>query len=946
MRSIARRTALRLPFGAGRLMRELVSLRARVRELEHSRAEQAARDWRNAKRYAMAYRRLVAAAVGKKTKEIGVASTVAPPVEQSMADRDFIRTVRAKAQLVEHLQQGEPFEVAVAALIRAQLKAEDHLSARSLSQALQRQPATRLAGHLGSALVAAKMQLPGLAWTDFQEVPPEVWRPWAPGEYLSTGFQVDRPAALDAARQILETRPAELSPEGWIEVVKAVFGAREYELAAELFGVAESLAAQAPAEWAGTGPEREWLRPWFDRIRERPAPTPVPPGHVSLAILDYKQPDQAQTSRNVGDYVQTLASLGHVVRHRNVRFHGAPALAEVVTGLQARVRPEHQLESAARDVTLTAVNRDASSFDAVPDGTWVIAFGWYMQRIFGAYDFPLHPHLRPILISFHCNRPELLTPAALDYLRRYGPVGCRDWSTVDLLLSAGVPAFFSGCVTTTVNTVFPDLADGERPAAGAPMAYVDVKGIRDKPNVVTQETEVVRRSDLPANLRRATELMETYRRTYSAIRTSRLHCYLPVRSIGMRVEFTPNNPADVRFAGLVDLTDADFAAVQNGISTKLERVLSAIYSGDDEEKVYAIWRDLCAAEVEQARARLASTPPIPPPSFDVAAACATVRDREVVVERSKPGPTESEVHVALALDGNLKDEMKVVVEGLVDNSTSSLHLWVLCRDHGPADYRQLATLFPEVTFTWLPCDDVDYGPVLGMLKHITVSTMDRLLLPDLLPELDRIVYHDIDALPLADITELYRWDLQGQPLAARSAVARHVTSGFANILRSAKRLRDDTSAARDCLRRMYARHSYDFTAFNAGILVFDLARMRADEFVRHFIPFVERYGMNDQEVLNCYAGPNRAVLPPQWNSFPTQEPVRDPNIIHWAGPLKPWKREYVLLRERWAEYAARLQDRQRRVMDGGVTAGPAEAAAERASSLRDGAAEGAVTTRS
>ena len=41
---------------------------------------------------------------------------------------------------------------------------------------------------------------------------------------------------------------------------------------------------------------------------------------------------------------------------------------------------------------------------------------------------------------------------ALAYLRRHGPVGCRDWNTVFLLLSAGVDAFFTGCMTTTVAT--------------------------------------------------------------------------------------------------------------------------------------------------------------------------------------------------------------------------------------------------------------------------------------------------------------------------------------------------------------------------------------------------------------------------------------------------------------------------------------------------------------
>jgi lipopolysaccharide biosynthesis glycosyltransferase len=187
--------------------------------------------------------------------------------------------------------------------------------------------------------------------------------------------------------------------------------------------------------------------------------------------------------------------------------------------------------------------------------------------------------------------------------------------------------------------------------------------------------------------------------------------------------------------------------------------------------------------------------------------------------------------------------------------------------------------------------------------------MDRLLLPELLPELDRIVYHDLDALPLGDLAELSGWDLAGHPIAARSAIATHVLSGFSNIVRSAKRLRGDHAAAYDLLRRMYTRHNYDFTSFNAGILVLDLDRMRAEDFCRDFVPFVERYGMNDQEVLNCYAGPRRAVLPSRWNAIPTQEPVIDPLVIHWAGPLKPWKDNYVVLREVWAEYAQRVAQR-------------------------------------
>lgn len=893
------------------------------RELQRLKAAEAARrrrNWENAREFGAAYRRIAAALQGKEPKELGPISTVAPTYEESNEVRKAARVMHDRALLAERLQQGMPLEEAVAEIVRARITARDHIAGRSISQALLVNPTSRVAGHVGSALVATHMQFPKLAWHHFGEIPVEMWQRIAPVEYVKTAFAVDKPAAVDAVKGLVAEPPAQFTPEVWLQLMQIAFGAKEEQLAEEVFTVAETLAKQSPEAWAHTDIDRDWLRPWFDKVlRPTPAST-IPEGHIALAVLDYKQPDRLQTSSNLGDYVQTLASLTHVVRHKNVRFHGEDApLVDFVKGLQDRARPELALDTAARDITLVDAHRDASNYDPIPENTWTVAFGWYMQSIFGRHDFPLHPNLRPIFVSFHINRQELLSPEAIAYLKEHGPVGCRDWTTVDLLLSAGVPAFFSGCITTTVNGVFGDLPETEKPAEDAPVIYVDTSAPAGA-LTGTQVGDDIRHTELVPNLHDAVALLENYRHNYSSVVTSRLHCYLPGKSVGVEVDFRPKSLADIRFNGLMQLTDDDFTAMQQGIRTKLAAVWTAILDGKPADEVYATWREVCAEDVAKAEERRNSVPRIAPPSFDVAAACATVRSEQTVVERTAPAPDGDEVHVALALDGNLKDEMKVVVEAMIDNCTRPLHLWILCREHTQADFDEFAGLFPEVTTTWLPCDHVDYGPVLGMLRHITVSTMDRLLLPDLMPELDRILYHDIDALPLGDVAELYDWDLQGQPLAGRSAVAEHVISGFSNMYRSAKRLRENPESSHDLVRRMHARHDYDYVAFNAGILVFDLAKMRADEFSRDFIPFVEQYGMNDQEVLNCYAGPNRAVLPPQWNSLPTQELVTDPKIIHWAGPLKPWKPDYVLWRESWQRYVDRLVARAAKVETSPVAA--------------------------
>jgi lipopolysaccharide biosynthesis glycosyltransferase len=824
--------------------------------------------------------------------------------------RAELNGLRSRAELADRLVAGARLEDAVIATVRLHLNARKIAFPMSLAQSLQTNSSTRVTGLLATGLVAHAQRLPDLAWASFRAIPASDWRRLVPEEFLRTAFKVDHARAVDEVRRILQAPPDELSPAGWIGLIRAAFGARELRLAADLFELVDAQARKDPEAWADTRIERDWLRPWIADIVKPPAVAECPPDHTCVAIIDYKQPDLSETSTNIGDWVQTVASLGHLVRHQNLRFEGPADVVSVLETLRGRLRPELRLETAARDVTLVPVHRDATNFCSIPPNTWAITFGWFMQSVFGRHDFPLHPHLRPIFISFHCNRHELLSPAAIEYLRVHGPIGCRDWTTVDLLLSAGVPAFFSGCLTTTVNAMFPAPDASGRAGADAPVAYVDVEP-KDGCEATSQADKRVRQETLAANLRRAIDLLDEYRSRHSAVVTSRLHCYLPCRSIGVTVQFTPRNLADIRYNGLVDLSDDAFASIQQGISIKLAAAMSAIVAGKSEEDVYATWREVCASDVAAARARRANVPRIAPPSFDVKAACTAVRTREVTTERRIAARHGAEVDVAMALDGNFKDEMKVVVNAMVEGASRPLHLWVLCRDHGPDDFARFSALFPEVTVTWLPCDDINYGPIRGMLRHITVSTMDRLLLPDLLPEVDRIVYHDIDALALADVSKLYDWDLKGHALAARSSMAGDWASGFGQVLRTAGRLRDDPAAGRDLIHRMFARHPYDFEGFNAGILLLSLARMRADEFGRDFIPFVERYGMNDQEVLNCYAGPNRAPLPPQWNMWPTQDVVSDARIIHWAGPVKPWNREYVAQREVWAEYARRLALRER-----------------------------------
>lgn len=84
----------------------------------------------------------------------------------------------------------------------------------------------------------------------------------------------------------------------------------------------------------------------------------------------------------------------------------------------------------------------------------LIMNGWFQWR---AENWPPSEYISPLLISMHISplkAKELLCPEGIDFLRKNGPVGCRDLYTKELLDSVGVPAYFSSCLTLTLGKTY------------------------------------------------------------------------------------------------------------------------------------------------------------------------------------------------------------------------------------------------------------------------------------------------------------------------------------------------------------------------------------------------------------------------------------------------------------------------------------------------------------
>lgn len=203
--------------------------------------------------------------------------------------------------------------------------------------------------------------------------------------------------------------------------------------------------------------------------------------------------------------------------------------------------------------------------------------------------------------------------------------------------------------------------------------------------------------------------------------------------------------------------------------------------------------------------------------------------------------------------------------------------------------RSLPTGRVEVSWIDVPPDRMP--DVTGRIRGfdwITVEAYDRLLLPEFLPDLDKVIYLDSDLVVCRDPGRL--WDLD---------------TGDALLL-AAPELDPDcryVSSKKGIARYEELGLREDLDVFNSGVMVLDLAACRESYLTRRVFDYLEAThgegGWHDQDALNAMVAGRWGRLEPRWNVtmhlFRKRGPRRapdigaDPFIIHFNSSVKPWQ---------------------------------------------------------
>jgi lipopolysaccharide biosynthesis glycosyltransferase len=808
------------------------------------------------------------------------------------------------AQLVRKLELGKSLDEILVAHVREAYAKKQRINTRALLQRVYASEGTRVAGAVAFGTFLSLDGLQDAAYGYFKEAGTDLSKKTATYEYFDAYLTVTPKKAIAEIDAILADADS-YSNVFRLQVIRAAI---KHQHTADIRKWVSALAAAEKKSKSLNEDQAFELNWWVKMLADDGSQAKNLPKTINFAVMDYNMLDNARSSSNRGDYVQTLAALSNLLRFQNIDFVGGSKLATYLKGLQPRIHKKRRITGLAPvKVQPVEMHRDFSSGRSYPKNTWLISNGWFMHRAYkGAVDFPYPENVNPIMISFHIQDANVLNKEVAAHLKKLGPIGCRDWTTVYRLRDYGVPAFFSGCVTTTVGQVLPKARlAGKIPKLAVVEAgtkWMQFKYLFMWKWWYIQIGDYVRDFTLVEGLEDARKMLSKYA-SYGKVITKRLHCYLPARSMGLPVEFVPSKRSDVRFEGLLDLDKAAFNKIRSGLEHKLEVILGHILEGKSYEEVMKSWAELVAPDVAYAEEYCTKLEPIRESAIDLPETYKKFKSHVVELGGNKFGPKA--INVAFACDQNLQDELAVVIASMERNTKRQINAHILTRGLKDDYFKKIHKLFPKINFFFHDFSDISYGSNVNLMKHITVSTFDRLFLPRVLDKLDKVLYLDVDILVRGDVGELYDTKLGEKVFAGKKSEL----DGWANLIDVITRvsLSLPPKKAWALRRRAHATGKLTADTYNAGILLMNLKKMREESFIENNLYLVEELRLNDQDVMNFYSAGRAMNLDGDWNYVPTQDYSKNPKIVHWAGPAKPWKPAFALYKDEFQAIAKELK---------------------------------------
>jgi lipopolysaccharide biosynthesis glycosyltransferase len=229
------------------------------------------------------------------------------------------------------------------------------------------------------------------------------------------------------------------------------------------------------------------------------------------------------------------------------------------------------------------------------------------------------------------------------------------------------------------------------------------------------------------------------------------------------------------------------------------------------------------------------------------------------------------IPIFLAADDNYAPFVATTIASVCDNTDSFVDFYIL--DGGISLENKEVILnvkkyFKNFSVEFIKIDVKKEFKGFFTSSYITLSSYSRFLIPQLKPNLDKVLYIDVDVVVMGDIKDLYEQDLEEYALGAV------IEQGGIDYVRRSK---------------LNIEMAEDSVYFNAGILVIDSKKWRAKKVFKGLSNIVKEYNSkllcHDQDALNKYFEANYKLLDKKFNVMDTNDEII---IRHFASTIKPW----------------------------------------------------------
>lgn len=239
------------------------------------------------------------------------------------------------------------------------------------------------------------------------------------------------------------------------------------------------------------------------------------------------------------------------------------------------------------------------------------------------------------------------------------------------------------------------------------------------------------------------------------------------------------------------------------------------------------------------------------------------------------------IPIFLASDNNYAPFVATTIASICDNTESFCDFYILDSGINEENKEKICSLKEQFSNFSIEFLNIDTSIITNQIdykntgNYITISTYNRFLIPDLKPNLSKILYLDVDIIVNGDIASLYNINLESYSLGAVWE-------------KSAEKVENK---ARIEYLKLNSNHKY----FNAGVLLLDVQKWRKDNIKENLFEIENKYRdtlkFADQDILNIFYNNNYKIISNEYNWLNLDSimlPNFTPIIRHFNGNIKPW----------------------------------------------------------